>query len=232
MIDIHSHILPGIDDGAPDIAESLRMAKMAVKDGIKTMIATPHLIGNSVYSELIQTKIKELRTALENADVPLDIYSGGEISYHYDGDISKFGLCASRYILLELPHKYVPEDIDLKIYNLQIQGYTVIIAHPERNMAILKQPTILEELLETGALAQITAESVTGHLGSQVQYCAHHLLRSKMVQFLATDSHASLQRKPLLKKAVSIAGKIIGKTKALKLVTTNPQKIIDQGVAQ
>ncbi len=229
MIDIHSHILPGIDDGATDLDESLAMARMAVKDGIRVMIATPHIAATTTRA-LIQEKVVELSHALRDAQIPLQIATGGEIPFHFEGAIEEFTLCEGPYLLLELPHGHVPKPACQKITDLHQQGYKVIIAHPERNGAILKNPGLLEELHDSGALVQITAESVTGQLGPQTQHCSHYLLRKKMVHFLATDCHSSLHRKPLLHKAKKVVGKIIGKKEAEKLVTENPNQIIKKSV--
>ncbi len=227
MIDIHSHILPGIDDGSADLAESLVMARMAVQDGIKTIIATPHITGHLAHRALIQAKVDELQTALKNAAIPLEIVVGGEVPFHFNGTFADFTLGRSSFLLLELPHTHVPANASQKIYELHVQGLKVIIAHPERNSEIRQTPDLLDELLECGALAQLTAESVTGDLGIQTQHCAHYLLRRNKVHFLATDCHSSLQRKPLLQKALKIAGKIIGKKQASALVEENPQLILN-----
>lgn len=226
MIDIHSHILPGIDDGASDLAESLVMAKMAVKDGISTMIATPHITGKTKGVGFIAKQAEALQTALDDAGIALKLAIGGEVPFHFGDDISGFTLAGSQSILLELPHDHVPDSTSQKIYELQIQGYQVILAHTERNGGILQNPNILKEFIDLGARSQITAESVTGELGSQIQQCAHHLLRRNMVHYLASDCHSSQHRKPLLAKAVTIASKIIGKKEARKLVQENPAALL------
>lgn len=226
MIDIHSHILPAIDDGAQDMAESISMAKIAVKDGISTIFATPHITAKTAGRAFIADQVAILQNSLTTAGIKLHIALGGEIPFYLGADFGPFCLGDSRFLLLELPHSHVPDSTNQKIYELRILGYKVIIAHPERNGDIIRNPDLLKEMLDCGALAQITAGSVTGDMGTQAQHCAHHLLRQKMVHFIASDSHSSLHRTPLLGKAVTMAGRIIGKEEAHKLVFENPQQII------
>jgi protein-tyrosine phosphatase len=230
MIDIHSHILPGIDDGASDIAESLIMAKMAVQDGISTMIATPHITGKTQGVGFIAKQVSALQTALDDAGIALKLAIGGEVPFHFGDDVSGFTLAGNQAILLELPHSHVPESTSQKIYELQREGYQVILAHLERNGGILQNPNTLKEFIDLGAESQITAESVTGELGSQIQHLAHHLLRQGMVHYLASDCHSSEHRKPQLAKAVAIASKIIGKKGARKLVQENPAALLTPSI--
>ena len=225
MIDIHSHILPAIDDGARDMAESLLMARQAVDDGITTMIATPHII-RTTNPVAIQHHIDVLQEALIAADIPLALVQGGEVPFHLDGDMSRFCLGKTRTILLELPHTHVPDTAEQKVQTLISLGLAVIIAHPERNGGIIQNPTLLADLLDCGAMAQITAGSIIGEMGTQAQHCAHHLLRQKMVHFIASDCHSSGHRQPALKKAVMMAGKIIGEKEAHKLAHDHPAELV------
>lgn len=229
MIDIHSHILPGIDDGALNLDTSLAMAKIAVKDGICAMFATPHIQwGQEISPEQIKKQTAELNSILVDHKIPLTIYAGAEVPMGPE-------ICSWRshwlhngpYILVEFPHSHIPTHARDYLYALQCEGLIPIIAHPERNGAVMQSPDLLVELVSTGCLTQITAESVTGEMGTQVQHCCHYLLREKVVHFLATDCHSTGFRKPLLKKAHKIVGRIVGKKQADSLVSKHPEAVIN-----
>jgi protein-tyrosine phosphatase len=222
MLDIHCHILPNIDDGSPNMETSLEMARIAAKDGVQTIIATPH-IGESDYPrETILTAIRELETKLAEHDIPITILFGAELEAHIAlAAAEQFCLAESSFLLMEFPHTYLPNDADDLIYTLINRGITPIIAHPERNAQIAQEPWLLRPLLELGAKAQVTAASITGELGMAAKTCATYLLQNKMVHYIASDSHSPGFRKPILSKAVKQAAKIIGKKEAEKLVSND-----------
>jgi protein-tyrosine phosphatase len=226
MIDLHSHILPGIDDGSPNMESSLAMAKMAVKDGIRTIIATPHFTHNCTRSSL-EESVAALQEAVTAAGIDLTILVGAEIPSQLALAVAwEFCLADSSFLLLEFPHNHLPADSSLVIAKLLENGITPIIAHPERNRAIFHDPLKLASLIAAGAQAQVTAESLTGDLGVSIRNCAEYLLKQNMVHYLATDSHSPAFRKPLLGKAVKHAAKIIGKEQAMKLVYDHPAAVI------
>ncbi|MDO8946065.1 MAG: CpsB/CapC family capsule biosynthesis tyrosine phosphatase [Desulfocapsaceae bacterium] len=226
MIDLHCHILPGIDDGSPNMETSLAMAKMALEDGIHTIIATPHLTDN-LTKEALLSAVAKLREALKAAGISITILSGAEVPSHMALAAGEaFCLADSTFLLLEFPYNYLPIDSAIIVEKLLERGITPVIAHPERNPAIYTNPLKLAPLINIGAQAQITAASLIGELGVNAKNCAEYLLKHNQVHYLATDSHAPGFRKPILSKAVKQAAKIIGNELAIKLVTDNPAALI------
>jgi protein-tyrosine phosphatase len=219
MIDIHCHILPGVDDGAPDTETSIAMARIAVTDGIHTIIATPHLTDAAYPREKLIEAVAQLNTALQQQSIPITVLFGAEVQAHIAlGVADRFCLADSSCLLVEFPHRYLPVDARELISALTTRSITPIIAHPERNSQIGREPWLLAPLLEMGAKIQITAESLTGNLGMAARNCAEYLLRGGHVHYLATDSHAPGFREPILSKAVKQAAGIIGEEQAKKLV--------------
>ena len=227
MIDIHCHILPGVDDGPQHLNSALTMARVAAEDGISTIIATPHTDGIRVNRNLVEDKVLILNNELASNQIALKIVPGYEIPYHLVPDLAKsHTLVNSNYILIEFPHTYLPRDALGTVYSLVDQGLQPIIAHPERNGGILQDPGQMEDLIAAGALSQLTASSVTGEQGPDVQRCANYLLVNNMAHFIATDSHSPSFRIPVLSKAHAIAVKLLGKTQADYLTIGNPEKIL------
>ncbi len=219
MIDIHCHILPGIDDGAPDMATSLAMAEIAANDGIRTIIATPHLASAAYPRKQLIEAVAQLNTALQQQSIPITILFGAEVQAHIALEAAdRFCLAGSSFLLVEFPYSYLPADAEDLIYSLVARAITPIIAHPERNAQIEREPRLLAPLLNMGAKTQITAESLTGRQGMAAKSCAEHLLRNGQVHYLATDSHAPGFREPVLSRAVKQAARIVGEEQAEKLV--------------
>lgn len=176
MIDIHCHILPGIDDGAKNIEDSLNMARAAVKQGIHTIIATPHH-QNSKYlnpKEDILLKVSELNEAIQEENISITILPGqetriyGEILEDYNNN-EILPLNHSNYLFIELPSGHVPRYTQQLLYDIQLQGLIPIIVHPERNQEIIERPEILFQFVEKGALTQVTAASISGAFGKKLK---------------------------------------------------------------
>ena len=233
MIDIHCHILPGLDDGPQRLETSIAMASIAANDGIRVIIATPHTDGIRVNQDTVTRSVKELNHKLEHLDLPLEIVAGFEVPYELVPDLAAtHTLDGSNYVLIEFPHTYLPSDALGTIYRLLDQGLQPVIAHPERNGGVLTQPDRLADLVQAGALTQLTAASMTGELGPELQRCSMHLLRNNMVHFIATDSHSPTFRSPVLRKAHTMAAKVLGKEQADLLTTGNPGKILRAAAKQ
>ena len=231
MIDIHCHILPGLDDGSESMEVSLTMAAMAADDGITTIIATPHTDGIRVNAANVETAVREFNAELRRRNIALHVVPGYEIPFHRARELAEgHRLAESRYVLVEFPHEYLPADSVQLLHTLILNGLKPIIGHPERNGSIMIRPDCLHDHIEAGALVQITADSITGNFGPDVQQCAYYLLHQKMVHFIATDSHAPTYRKPVLSKARKTAGRLLGKQKADALVLDNPLKILQDAL--
>jgi protein-tyrosine phosphatase len=234
MIDIHSHILPGLDDGAKDIEQSLTLCRIAVQDGVKTMVATPHMVdGNHTYNpETVSLRFAELTSFLNRAKINLEILPGAEV--HINPNL--LDLIAQRkvltlndtgrYLLLELPFRIIPPHTKELIFNLRLKGITPVIAHPERISEVQQDPNKLYDLISVGALSQITAYSLLGKFGSTAKKCAIQLIEHNLTHIIASDTHSPDLRPPGLTEAVKVASKLVGKDVALRMVTTTPKKVI------
>lgn len=227
MIDIHCHILPGIDDGPADIATSIAMARIAVADGISAIIATPHL-NNRIYDPAAVTdRVRELNEALRQAGIALDILPGADVSAMLEPEqLQPFTLNRTRYILTEFPHTYLPGNAREILFDLCLRGFWPIITHPERNAAVVENPDRLCDLLGGTIYVQLTAGSLAGEFGPQCEACALYLLSRGVVDFLATDAHSPAYRPPVLSHGLAVARRVVGKAKAMALVTDNPAAVV------
>jgi len=227
MIDIHNHILPQVDDGARDLEESLAMAKMAEKDGIRHIIATPHLLDPGISREAIADKTAALNEALRAGGLSVRVHPGAEIPIHLlDMPRWRIGLAASRFLLVEFPPDTILPGAAELFRGLIRQGHKIIIAHPERNLAAMQKPERLLDLLEPGVSVQITAGSLTGDMGKTAQSLARHLLSLQQVAYIASDAHNAHTRPPVLSKALAAAARWL-KQPADRLATENPRQILD-----
>ncbi|WP_042170214.1 tyrosine-protein phosphatase [Paenibacillus gorillae] len=196
MIDIHSHILPGIDDGAADWADSLMLARAAVAEGITDIIATPHHYDRKYKNDADQVLalVNELNDRLNKQDIPLMVHAGQEIHIHEEllahldeGNLLK--LANSDYMLLEMPHSRIPNAMEHIVYELCLAGIKPIIAHPERNAEVVKHPERLAALIELGAFAQVTSHSLLGGFGREIERISWELCRQGLIHFIASDAH-------------------------------------------
>ncbi|WP_179234171.1 tyrosine-protein phosphatase [Heyndrickxia coagulans] len=196
MMDIHCHILPGIDDGAQTIYDSLDMAKQAVSQGIKQIIATPHHM-NGKYenrkTEIVQ-KVNELNEKLKEERIDLEILPGqenriyGEILEDYEkGEIQT--LAGTSYLFIEFPSGHVPRYAETLLYEIQVKGLMPIIVHPERNAELIQHPDRLYEMVNNGVATQITAASLTGAFGKKIKKFTEQLIEANLTHFLASDAH-------------------------------------------
>ncbi|WP_299200255.1 CpsB/CapC family capsule biosynthesis tyrosine phosphatase [uncultured Amphritea sp.] len=232
MIDLHNHILPGIDDGPATLQESLELAVIAVNDGIRHMVVTPHIHPGRYDNEIATIKpvLKTLQQALADNKIPLSISMGAEIRISTEmlsmipaGKIPLIGQWeGKKVLLLELPHSHILPGTDKLIGWLKKYNIMPMIAHPERNKEIMQSFDKLIPFIESGCLIQLTAMSVTGEFGYRAKQCATHILQQGWATILATDAHNRLHRPPVLSKGLQAAAEIIGKNEANKLVFDNP----------
>jgi protein-tyrosine phosphatase len=236
MVDIHCHVLPETDDGAISLGESVAMCRAAAADGIKTIVATPHMF-NGVYEapdkETINQKIATLMRA---CDACVNIVPGGEVRYSYEifqeiGDSSaRIRLNGGSYMLLEFPYRSIPPNVETTVFQILKAGVTPVIAHPERNRNLQEKPAILGDLVERGALTQLDAASLTGSFGRDAQQAAKRIVEAGLAHFIATDAHHQDRRRPVLSRAAAIAADWGGAEYARAMVEANPEALINDRV--
>ncbi|MBM4001262.1 MAG: hypothetical protein FJ297_17300 [Planctomycetes bacterium] len=208
FVDIHSHFLPAIDDGARTWSESLDMARMAAADGIEAIIVTPHQLGAYAHNrgDTIRRRTIEFQERLNDHKIPITVLPGADVRIDAEivarlqsGDVLTLA-DRRRHVLLELPHDlYFPLD-DL-LEQLARIGLIGILSHPERNEGLLRQPEVVAELAERGCLMQVTAGSLLNGFGPEPRAMAEWMLDRGLIDFLATDAHGTTSRRPLLRRA-------------------------------
>ena len=228
MIDLHCHILPGLDDGPTTIEESLAMAEIAVADGITKIIATPHIRGPLPSEDDILRETDSLNLLLAKNNIPLEIIPAAEVyAMAAPTLLTDRTINNTKYVLIEFPLSHLPAEAGRVIFDLRVNGYRPIIAHPERIPNIIDHPEILERLLDEQVYVQVTASSLTGDFGPGPEKCATRLLKGGLVHFIASDAHSSKFRKPQLTHGLAVAENILGRGKALKLVADNPAAVLE-----
>ena len=210
MIDIHSHILAGIDDGSKDIEMTINMLKKAAKSGITDIIATPHFMRGRFeveYNEVLK-KVEELKEISRENNIDINIYAGQEVYYNknileYYNNKMIGTISNTKYMLIELPmlEFNIDEVIDV-IYDLQIKGITPIIAHPERYKPFIKKPSMINSLIKEGMLFQLNAGSITGSFGKEVKKTATKYLENNIYSFVGSDAHRDRGRDTDIKEAL------------------------------
>jgi protein-tyrosine phosphatase len=209
VIDLHSHILPGLDDGAATVEDALGIAEAAVADGIRVIAATPHVRSDYPTSpEQMERLVESLRLELREAGVPLTLLRGGEIALDRlselgDDELRRFGLAGNpKYLLLEAPYFGWPLGLENTLFELQLRGFTAVLAHPERNGEVQASPERLAPLVERGTLVQLTAASLDGRLGAGPRKTGLRLLELGLAHLLASDAHAPVLRQIGMSAAV------------------------------
>ena len=229
MIDLHSHVLPGLDDGAGSLEASVAMARAACRDGIDVIAATPHVRDDyPTTAAAMERAVTELRATLAAEGVELDLRPGGEVALGRldrldDDDLQRFGLAGSPdYLLLESPYYGWPLDLGERVFQLGLRGITTVLAHPERNAEVQAQPQRLEPLVAAGTLVQLTAASLDGRLGRGAQTASFALLELGLAHLVASDAHEPAVREIGLS---SVAG-VVGDTMARWLTHDVPAAIV------
>ncbi len=235
MIDLHNHLLPGIDDGAEDVETSIELARMAVADGISHLVCTPHIHPGRFDNtpDSIAQALAAFRQALDEKGIDLGVSSAAEVRFGLElmegialGTVPFLGEWqGDKVLLLEFPHGDIPFGAEKLTRWMIDRKVRPMIAHPERNKAIMKSRVKLKPFLDQGCLLQVTAGSVAGRFGEQARSVAHELLQEGKVTILASDAHNRSHRPPLLREAVHMAAQLIGDKEAAALVTTTPWAI-------
>ena len=234
MLDLHCHMLPAIDDGAPDLATSLEMARMAHADGIGTVACTPHIYPGLYENNAtgIRAAIAELQARLDEAGIDLKLVEGADV--HLDTDLAgaiRDGrvptLAGSRYLLLEPPHHVAPPRFEESVFDLMAAGYVPVITHPERLTWIEDHYPTFTRLVERGVWMQLTAASVAGKFGRRPRYWSQRMLDEGCVHILASDAHHPERRPTILSEGRDAAALRVGEIEANHLVLTRPQGIVE-----
>ncbi len=232
MVDIHCHILPETDDGAVSLEESVAMCRAAAADGIKTIVATPHMFDGVHQTPDNETIRRRIAAVMQACGACVNIVPGGEVRYSYeifqeasDPD-TRIKLNGTSYMLLEFPFQSVPPNIEMLIFQILSAGITPVIAHPERNRRIQEKPAILVNLIERGAFAQLDAGSLTRSFGPEPYHLAERIIEAGLAHFIATDAHHQDRRRPVLSAAAAIAADWGGEEYARAMVEDNPEALI------
>jgi protein-tyrosine phosphatase len=213
VIDLHSHILPGVDDGAQSIEDSIEIALAAVADGITVLAATPHVRDDfPTAPETMETLVGEVRRVLAREQIQLDVRKGGELALDYLGriaedDLGRYGLAGNpSYLLLEFPYYGWPLSLPQIVFRLRTLGITAVIAHPERNGEVQAEPERLRPLISAGALVQVTAASLDGRLGRMARATGLALVEQELAHLLASDAHSASVRAVGMRAAAEAVG--------------------------
>ena len=236
MIDLHAHLLPGVDDGPETLEEAVEMCRLAAEDGVETIIVTPHQrhgFWPNNDRKALEVLFEELRAATGGKP---ELALGAEIRVDsellHDVDLLPGGnllpLAGSKYLLLEFASVSSGPDPRLAVHELMVAGWFPILAHPERIPWLVDQPALLAELVERGALVQLTAGSVTGELGRGPQMCCSFLLDEDLVHFVATDTHDARIRPPRLSEAFRAIAEGWGEARARRLTEENPRLVLEK----
>lgn len=230
MIDLHTHILPGVDDGAPDLETALAMARFGQKNGLSTIAATPHFNFITAWSS-VKLQVAKLRRALAEEGIEVEVVPGAELYIDLElaameaREIPTYG-DRGQYCLIEFPMYQIPIYTEQVLFALQTKGIVPIIAHPERYGAVVENPNLVLEWLKAGCLIQVNSGSVLGRFGPQIRETSEIMLTHNMVQFVASDAHGLTRRGLNLSDAHNALVEMIGPERAWALAATNPAAML------
>lgn len=238
MIDIHSHVLPALDDGAKDQTTTGKMLELAEQVGTTHIIATPHVLSTTDRPtwQTITEAVETQRTRLCAAGQTIEIYPGAEMELNWDmlaliqRDKSDYCLAGSRYILVELPSQTIPTYINEFLYEMQLREKIVIIAHPERHHELMSRWELLETWLQKGVLLQCNGGSFAGVFGPHAEAAAKRLLVQGWIHFLGSDAHTMGQRNTDMSEALMVVEELAGKIKRQELMGDNPLAILENRI--
>ena len=202
MIDIHCHILPGVDDGPPDMEAAVDLARAAAAAGVCTIVATPHIREDHPFDRAsIPARADEVREAVAAAGIELELLTGGEVALSMldlldDSELELLCLGRGRYLLIESPYGAAGDFVETMLFDLQMRGFRPVLAHPERSPSFQRDPARLGRLVEAGVLSSITAGSMAGRFGSEVRRVTANFFRAGLVHDVASDAHDIRGRPP------------------------------------
>jgi len=231
MIDIHSHILPGLDDGAQTLDDSLAMLRIAVDGGTTDIVATPHANTEFTFDPaLVAQKLTELSAA---AGQSIRIYSGCDFHLQYEniqdalGNPTKYTINHKNYLLVEFSDLMIFNTTGDIFYQLRSAGMVPVVTHPERNLLLQKRFKDISEWVAEGACLQVTAQSFLGRFGRRAQAFAEKLMNAGLVHFVASDAHGTLDRTPDLREAFDYVSNTYGPKRAELLFMVNPRAALN-----
>ncbi|MFT5334844.1 MAG: protein-tyrosine phosphatase [Halioglobus sp.] len=237
MIDLHCHLLPGIDDGPDTMEESIELCAIASADGITHSIVTPHIHPGRWENsyQLVEHLRDELQSSIREQNIPLQLGFAGEVRLTDQiiqqverGEIPFYGsVDGYNIMLLEFPHAHIIPGSDKLVSWLMSRGIRPLIAHPERNKQVMNDFTPIYSFVEAGCWLQLTAGSITGGFGARAQEAALRMLMENLVAVVASDGHNRKARKPIMQEASSAIASQFGDAKATELTLLNPALIAD-----
>ena len=237
MIDLHCHILPGLDDGPSTLAVSLQMASAFVNDGVTVVACTPHILPGLYQNSgpHIRQAVFDLQRRINEKGIPLRVVTGAD--NHVTADFvdqlrrgELLSLADSRYVLVEPPHHVAPPRLRELFFDLIVAGYVPILTHPERLTWINSHYKSMTQLVQAGVWLQLTAGSLAGAFGKNARYWSERMLEDGVVHILATDAHDIERRPPNLRKGRDLVARRLGDREAENLVVTRPEGVLRNAV--
>lgn len=235
MIDTHTHILPGLDDGAESLDDTLGIIRQLQGAGFKTLLATPHVMEGTNYisPEEILTATEQVRQAVNESGISLEIQPGAEnyifpemAKWARQGKLMTLGN-TGKYLLVELPMLEIPHYTDQVFFELQVEGLTPVLAHPERYQGLFQHPQRLVEWGKRGILFQLDLRSIIGRYGPRPKELGTRMLRSQLVHFVGSDAHRVSRSGSADREALQAMREIIGEQRFLGITVSNPQRILE-----